>query len=105
MDWFNIFAGDKPSAVMTGAAGGVVRWVTLRENWRDGLASLVVGAICALYLGPLVEPLLEPMIGDISPNGDAGGFASFIVGLGGVSISGLIIDALRLRRSQVGGGK
>lgn len=80
----------------------MVRWVTLRENWRDGSVSLLVGAICAVYLGPLVQPILDPVIGKLAPGGDAAGFASFCVGIGGMSISGLLIDVFRARRRQAG---
>ncbi|MCW1920810.1 hypothetical protein NX862_18785 [Rhodobacter sp. KR11] len=97
-DFVSWFTSDQARAALAGAAGGVVRWVTLRERWQDGFASLIVGAICALYLGPVVEPLMKPVIGDIAPNGDSSGFASFVVGLGGISITGMIIDLIRARR-------
>lgn len=86
--------------VIAGAMGGLVRWLTLRESWRDGLVSLVVGSICALYLGPLVRPMLEPVVGKIA--GDATGFSSFVVGLGGIGIAGFTIDTLRRFRAQKG---
>lgn len=86
--------------VLAGALGGLVRWMTLRNNWREGISSVVVGAICALYLGPLIAPLLEPVIGAIAPNGDTKGFASFVAGLGGISISGILIDIINSRREQ-----
>jgi hypothetical protein len=88
-------------AALAGALGGIVRWVTLRENWRDGMLSLLVGSICAVYLGPLVQPILDPVIGKLAPGGDAAGFASFCVGIGGMSISGLLIDVFRARRRRV----
>jgi len=87
-------------AALAGALGGIVRWVTLRESWRDGFLSLLVGSICAVYLGPLVQPILDPIIGKLAPGGDAAGFASFCVGIGGMSISGLLIDVFRARRRQ-----
>lgn len=95
---------DQAKTALAGAAGGIVRWVTLRERWQDGVASLIVGALCALYVGPFVNPLIKPMIGDLAPNGDSNGFASFIVGLGGISIAGLLIDLIRARTSQAKGG-
>jgi hypothetical protein len=64
------------------------------------MLSLLVGAICAVYLGPLVAPILEPVIGKLAPNGDSAGFSSFVVGIGGMSISGLIIDIFRARRAD-----
>jgi hypothetical protein len=89
-------------AALAGALGGIVRWVTLREHWRDGILSLLVGAICAVYLGPLVAPILEPVIGRLAPGGDTAGFSAFIVGIGGMSISGMLIDIFRARRAEVG---
>jgi hypothetical protein len=91
---------DAGAMAMAGAAGGLVRWLTLREHWREGLVSLVVGSICALYLGPLVEPLLAPLIGRISPGQDALGFSSFVVGLGGIGLSGFVIEAMRAWRAR-----
>ena len=92
-------------AALAGALGGIVRWVTLREHWRDGIVSLLVGAICAIYLGPLVAPLLEPVIGRLAPGGDTAGFSAFVVGIGGMSISGLLIDVFRARRDEMGKGE
>lgn len=40
--------------------------MTLREHWRDGVRSLIVGSICAVYLGPLVAPIIEPVIGKLA---------------------------------------
>ena len=94
---------DQAKTALAGAAGGIVRWVTLRERWQDGAASLLVGSICALYVGPFVNPLINPLIGDLAPNGDSTGFASFIVGLGGISIAGLLIDMIRARSAKVKG--
>lgn len=97
LEW--LFSVDGRASV-AGALGGVVRWITLREHWTDGLASLLVGAICAMYLGPLVAPMLNPFIGKIAPGSDGGGFSSFVVGLGGISFSGFLIDVIRARRTQ-----
>ena len=80
-DFWSWIMTDQAKTALAGAAGGIVRWVTLRERWQDGVASLLVGSICALYVGPLVNPLISPMIGDLAPNGDSTGFAAFIVGL------------------------
>lgn len=92
-------------AAIAGAAGGIVRWVTLREHWKDGTLSLLVGAICAIYLGPLVAPLLEPVIGKIAPQSDGAGFSPFVVGLGGISLSGFLIDLIRARRTDIKRGR
>jgi hypothetical protein len=43
------------------------------------------------------------MISNLAPNGDGNGFASFIVGLGGISIAGLLIDLIRTCTTEVKG--
>ena len=102
LDLYTWLQGDGGRAAIAGALGGVVRWVTLRESWREGLMSLIVGSICASYLGPLVAPILEPMLGRITPMGDNTGLTAFLVGIGGISISGLLIDIFRARRAKGG---
>lgn len=100
--WVAWLVGDKGQVILAGAAGGIVRWLTLRESWRDGLVSIIVGAICALYLGPLIEPLLEPVLGKIvvDPVRRAA-FSGFMIGLGGIVVAGLVIDAWSIRRSLI----
>lgn len=90
-DILSLFGSDAGAAAIAGAAGGVVRWLTLRETWREGIISLFVGAICAIYLSPLAEPMLRPFIGVIH----APRLAPFVVGVGGIGLVGLIIDAMR----------
>lgn len=91
---------DVTRMALAGAAGGIVRWATLRSNWKEGLGAVFIGALCALYLAPLVEPLLEPIVGKLAPSANPNGFAGFIVGLGGISLSGFLIDALTTRTKK-----
>ena len=97
-------AGAKGQAVIAGALGGVVRWLSVKEGWRQGLVSVVVGAICALYLGPLAVPALEPIIGTIvvDPASQAG-FSGFVLGLGGVGVVGFVLDFWRAKRRKGSG--
>ncbi len=106
-DWFEAAVHtDAAIAALAGAAGGLVRWLTLRETWRDGVASLLVGTVCAVYLGPIAEPMLRPVLGALAPNHNPAGFSSFVVGLGGIGLSGFVIDALRrFRASAETGGR
>ena len=98
--WFQWLWSEPGQAALAGAAGGIVRWITLHESHREGLFSLVVGALCAIYLGPLTDPLLDPIVAKLAPRGESAGFASFIMGLGGISIAGFLIDLIRARRSK-----
>ena len=82
---------DPGKLAIAGALGGLVRWITLRDNWRDGALGIIVGVICATYLSPLAIPILEPVVGKIMPAGDVDGFSAFIIGMGGIAVSGFLI--------------
>lgn len=94
--------GEIVRLALSGMLGGVVRWLTLREGWRQGLASVVVGAICAVYLGPLVVPLLAPIVGGlvVEANGRSS-LSGFLIGAGGTTFSGFLIDVWRIRRNKL----
>jgi hypothetical protein len=98
----SLYLTEPGKAALAGALGALVRWVTLSEHWRDGVLSLRVGSICTVYLGPLVAPIPEPVIGKLTPGGDSVGFSNLFVGSGRRSISGLIIDIFRARRADTG---
>lgn len=96
MQWFEWFVGDRGPAILAGALGGVVRWITLRERLRDGIASVIVGGICAIYLTPLVLPALTPLIGSfVGDELNRTGFSGFIIGLAGITVTGFVIDFFR----------
>ena len=100
-DWLGWLASEKMQMALAGAAGGVVRWMTLREEWRSGAISLVVGAITAVYAGPFVEPIFRPLLSAVSDPGAVARFSSFAVGLGGIALSGFIIDLVQARRRSI----
>jgi len=102
-DFFHWLFGERGQVVVAGALGGVVRWMTLRESWVDGLISVVVGAICATYLGPLVRPILAPVLGGLLiPEASQASFSGFMIGIGGITISGFVIDIWKARRRALG---
>lgn len=104
-DFLGWIFSEPGKAALAGAAGGIVRWLTLRPSWREGLATLVVGAICAIYAGPVALPIVEASIGKALPGGDMAGLSSFLVGIGGISLSGLLLDIFDRRRASVREGK
>ncbi len=94
--------GDILRLALSGAAGGVVRWLTLRDGWRDGLTSVIVGAICAVYLGPLVIPLLTPVLGGlVAEENGRSSLSGFLIGAGGTTLPGFLIDVWRIRRNKL----
>lgn len=88
IDWLTSEPGR---LVLAGSLGGIVRWITTKDRWQEGLGGIIVGAICASYLGPLVVPVFASTIGKFAPGGDIDGFTSFVVGVGGMSVAGFII--------------
>ena len=94
--------GDRESQlVLAGALGGLVRWLTLKDNWRDGAISVVVGAICSAYVSPLALPALTPFLGNIGILPESAiGLSGFVTGVGGITLSGFVIDIWRARRRQ-----
>lgn len=98
---FNLLGinADKLPLIIAGALGGVVRWLTLRDHWSDGVISMLVGAICAMYIAPLAIPSLVPILGNINVAPEnVGTLSGFLIGIGGITVSGFFIEAWRLRR-------
>lgn len=103
-DFLAWLVGEKGQLAVAGALGGLVRWLSLRESRRDGLISVIVGAICALYLGPVAVPVIEQLIGRIviEPASRAG-LSGFIIGLGGIVATGVVLDVWHAWRRRLRG--
>lgn len=105
MDFMSWLFGEKGQLATAGALGGMVRWLALREDWQSGLVSLIVGAICAVYVAPLAVPVFDSVLGKVVPSeASRAGFAGFVVGVGGIAVAGLIMDVWKARRQQISGG-
>lgn len=99
---FGWLSGDKGQLLLSGALGGVVRWLTLRDKWQDGLISIIVGAICSLYISPLAIPALQPLLGSISVAPESvHSLSGFIIGIGGITVSGMVMDVWRARKKII----
>jgi len=99
---FNWLFSPLGKLAIAGALGGVVRWLTLKQPPLDGLISVFVGAICALYVGPAIVPLLRPVVDFAGVDADAmRGLSGFLVGIGGILVSGFLIDLWQLRRKML----
>lgn len=98
--WFvNWLLSDLGQTVIAGGLGGVVRWLALKEAFRQGLSSVAIGSICSIYLGPVATPLLSPVVGRLLADpASQVGLGGFLIGTGGVAVVGFIIDLWRTRR-------
>lgn len=95
-------AGEAGRAALAGAAGGLVRWLTSeRRRIRDGIVSVIAGALMARYASPVMLAILERWIGEMS--GDVAGAAGFASGLAGMSLTKLILGAIDANARRLGG--
>jgi hypothetical protein len=95
-DWLN-------EPAIAGALGGMIRWMTLRERWKDGLISIGGGAVCANYLRSFIQPIFEPLLGKIfTDEASMIGITAFLVGVAGIGLTGFIIDFVRFAKNRGG---
>ncbi|RDW14441.1 hypothetical protein [Paracoccus thiocyanatus] len=96
-------AGEAGRAALAGAAGGLVRWLmSERRRIRDGVVSVIAGALMARYASPVMLALLERWLGEMS--GDVGGAAGFAAGLAGMSLAKLTLAILDANYRRITGG-
>jgi len=88
---------------LAGAAGGVLRWITLRQHWRDGLIAIVAGIICSVYFADVLAPVLVAIVHAVPGLAlvmvdaeQVKGPAGLLSGITGISITGLVIDWVRI---------
>jgi len=84
------------SVVFAGMAGGAVRWYSERENWKTGIGSIIIGGICAKYLGPFTLGLMESMVG-IKISDEANTTGAFVMGLLGILLIRYVMDKFKYR--------
>lgn len=85
---------------IAGAAGGVVRTLTPPHGkpWEI-IPNVVVGALCAVYLGPVALAMLQNVSGvEISDQGN--NLGAFLVGLFGMTLTGFLIDLLKIAHEK-----
>lgn len=87
------------SVVIAGMAGGSVRWYSEKEHWRTGIGSVLIGGICAKYLGPFALGVMERVAG-ISISDEAGTTGAFAMGLGGILIIRYFMDRLKFTPNE-----
>lgn len=95
-------AGEAGRAVLAGAAGGLVRWLmSERQRIRDGIVSVVAGALMARYASPVMLAIMERWLGEMS--GDVAGAAGFASGLAGMSLAKLMLGFVDAHARKLGG--
>ena len=96
-------AGETGKIVVSGGAGGLVRWFAAeKRRLRDGMIAAIGGAVVAYFLWPLTLGLLRWVTGQpfIEPHHAA--MAGFITGAFGMSGFKIAIAAVEARARQLG---
>lgn len=99
-------AGETGRAMVAGAAGGLLRWLG-QESKRllDGIGAVTTGAICALYLGPVVGGALGAVGIHLGDGANADSAAGFLAGLAGMSLAKVAIALIETWAArQIKGG-
>lgn len=93
--------GEAGKAGLAGAAGGLVRWfMSETRRLREGVISVISGALMSHYATPLMLAILERWIGEMK--GEAGYTAAFCSGLVGMSLAKLVIAYIEAKGRKVG---
>lgn len=102
LDWLTSLTTQHPiiGQALAGAAGGVVRSLTPPHgSVLESIANVVIGSLCAIYLGPVAIAVVERIVGiEISDQG--GNLGAFLVGLFGMTLTGILIDAAKIARRK-----
>lgn len=97
-----VFAFVKDNNVIAGAAGGALRWNTLKEDFKSGIISVISGAIMAVYLTEAMSGVISGLlklvgiIAVVPPSSSA-----FIVGVCGTTIISFVLDFITIYRKRI----
>ncbi len=87
-------ATEKGQLLIAGGAGAVVRWITLQDNWRQGIPNILVGCAVAYYATPLLDSWLHSFgnLTTVETNPGWSGMLGFICGMAGSIIAATIME-------------
>ena len=100
--WMPVLPEQIILIAFSGLCGGVSRWVAAREKfWPAGVSSVLLGIIAAIFLWPVAEPTLEPMLGRLEMDPITRVmFGAYTTGLMGVTLITLITDFRIAKRRE-----
>jgi hypothetical protein len=88
---------------LAGGAGGFVKAISMSLSIRDGAIAVVVGGVCAIYLAPIGDAVLDPLLGRVlASEKQASHLGGFIVGMIGIGLVGFVMGAFEVWKSAKG---
>lgn len=93
-----LFTRPGVQLIVAGGMGGIVRWISIvlttkKMSTREGLATVLLGAILGYYASPLLQDWIGgALAGFVKDPERMPTFVAFVTGFGGMIIVGLLID-------------
>jgi len=88
---------------LAGGLGGFVKGMSLSLSIRDNGIAIAVGAVCAIYLAPFGDAILDPTLGRfLASEKQASHLGGFIVGIVGLGLVGFIMGVFKSWQSDKG---
>ena len=102
----NPFSGPQMLDALAGGLGGAVKSMGMALPLKDSIIAVFVGAICATYLAPIGDALLDPVLGKLlASEKQANHLGGFVVGIIGIGIVGFIIGSFKTWQAARTGGQ
>lgn len=96
-DWFTLTAADVANLI-AGGLGGAVRAMALKLPLGEWLVAVAVGAICAKYLYPVGNALIDPVVSKFTGSVEQSvGLGGFIIGILGIALVGFVLEVFKMR--------
>lgn len=90
-----LFPENSEITATAGFMGSICHWIANKKNFREGVLCLITGTISAVYLSPIIAPMLSAAFQTTSDVPQS--ISAFFCGICGISLSGVLIDIVHFR--------
>jgi len=100
------FDHDQLLNALAGALGGAVKGMAQQLPWKQQVVAIMVGAACSIYMAPLGDSMLSPLLGHVLANDkQVVGLGGFIVGIIGIGLVGFVLSLFKMWQASKEGPK
>lgn len=87
-----LFSAKTVALAIGGFGGGILRVITLRESFQEAAITITGAVLSVVFLGNPIGSWVITKFGLVDVENDVYMSVGFIVGMGGLTIAGLIVD-------------
>ncbi len=82
------------NVILAGAAGGLVKWIRLRESFNSGIVNVILGGVVAYYISPIALAVIRGSLGSMidMTAAEQARLGGFIIGSMANSVVGAVTD-------------